>query len=394
MASPASILDQDLYKLTMGRAVLERHPEVEAEYEFIDRRGTAFNGAFLDLFAALVAEMPALRLSRDEKAWLRQACPFLGVGYLEFLENFRYDPAELDYGLAPDGRFRLAARGKWHRTIYWEVPLLALVSECYFRTVDVSWTHDGNVHRARAKGERLDAAGLSFADFGTRRRRDLRSQEDVVRALSGFAGFVGTSNVFLAHRHGTKPIGTMAHEWVMAASVLRSMRYANRDALDLWDDVYRGDLGIALTDTYGTEAFFRDFDKRLARLYDGVRQDSGDPFAFVDRVVAHYESLRIDPTTKTIVFSDALDVDKAIRLAEACRGRIRCSFGIGTHFTNDFPGSPALNVVMKLKSVDGMPVVKLGDDPGKSTGDRDALRVARYIHHALPLDATRTPAPG
>jgi len=388
MNTPVSILDQDLYKLTMGRAVLERYPDAEAEYEFIDRRGTTFDAAFLDAFAAVVERMPSLRLSPDEKAWLRGACRFLGVGYLEFLENFRYDPAELDFGLTPDGRFRLAARGKWYRTIYWEVPLLALASECYFRTTGAGWAYEGHADRIRAKGERLSSAGLLFADFGTRRRRDYRTQEEVVRALVGRPGFVGTSNVHLAHKFGTKPIGTMAHEWVMAASVLRSMRYANRDALDLWDDVYRGDLGIALTDTYGTAAFFRDFDRRLARLYDGVRQDSGDPFAFVDRVVAHYEGLGIDPGTKTIIFSDALDVEKAVRLADACRGRIRCSFGIGTHFTNDFPGSPALNIVMKLRSVNGLPVVKLGDDPGKATGDRDALRVARYIHHGVPLDAS------
>lgn len=174
----------------------------------------------------------------------------------------------------------------------------------------------------------------------------------------------------------------------MAMSVLRSMRYANRDAMEVWNDVYQGDLGIALTDNFGTAAFLRDFDKKLGRLYDGVRQDSGDPFAFVDAIFAHYERLRIDPTTKTIVFSDSLYVETAVRLAEACKGRIRCSFGIGTHFTNDFQASPALNIVMKLRRVDGMEVVKLSDDPQKAVGARDALRVARYVHFGMPLDAS------
>ena len=387
MSSLRSLLDQDLYKLTMGCAVLDRYPEVEAEYEFIDRRGTTFNTAFLQLFSERVAEMASLRLSTDEKEWLKNACPYLGVAYLEFLENYCYDASELDFGLTSDGRFRLSARGKWYRTIYWEVPLLALVSECYFRTVETNWSHAGHAERTRAKGERLSAAGLSFADFGTRRRRDFRTQDETVRTLADTAGFVGTSNVLLAQRYGTKPIGTMAHEWIMAASVLRSMRYANRDALDLWDNVFRGDLGIALTDTFGTEAFFRDFDRRLSRLYDGVRQDSGDPFAFIERTIEHYERLKIDPLTKTIIFSDALDVQKAIQLSDACRGRIRCSFGIGTHLTNDFPGSPALNIVMKLRSVNGLPVIKLGDDPGKATGDRDAIRVARFVHYGVGLDA-------
>lgn len=386
MSSPRSLLDQDLYKLTMGRAVLDRYPEVDAEYNFIDRRGTTFSDAFLGMFAERVAEMSSLRLSADEKAWLKEACPYLGVAYLEFLENFRYDPGELDFGLTSDGRFHVTARGKWYRTIYWEVPLLALVSECYFRTVDTSWSHAGHAERTRAKGERLSSAGLSFADFGTRRRRDFRTQEEVVRTFADMGGFVGTSNVLFAKRYGTKPIGTMAHEWIMAASVLRSMRYANRDALDLWDDVFRGDLGIALTDTFGTKAFFRDFGRRLSRLYDGVRHDSGDPFAFIDRTIEHYERLKIDPLTKTIIFSDSLDVETAIKLADACRNRIRCSFGIGTHLTNDFPGSPALNIVMKLRSVNGLPVIKLGDDSGKATGDRDAIRVARFVHYGVGLD--------
>jgi nicotinate phosphoribosyltransferase len=200
--------------------------------------------------------------------------------------------------------------------------------------------------------------------------------------------FVGTSNVRLAMKYGVKPIGTKAHEWYQAHSQLAGLEHANRAALEAWINVYHSALGIALTDTYGTDAFLRDFSRELAMAYDGVRHDSGDPFKFVDKFVAHYEKLGIDPLSKTAVFSDSLNVEKAIKIHRYCQNKIKDSFGIGTFFTNDFPKSAfkPLNIVIKLVRLNGKPVVKLSDDFGKSFGERDAVRVARYTHMGIPLD--------
>jgi len=229
--------------------------------------------------------------------------------------------------------------------------------------------------------------GCSYADFGTRRRRIWDVQNLLVETMmANSKGFVGTSNVSLAMKHNTKPIGTMAHEWIMATSVLMGLRHANKFALDAWNKVFSGDLGIALTDTYGSKTFFGDFDGYLARLFDGVRHDSGDPFEFASKVISHYKSLGINPMSKTIVFSDGLTAKLAAEINERFKDVIRCSFGIGTHFTNDFLNSKALNMVIKLWTCEGIPLVKLGDDEGKAIGEPDAVRVARWTFNDKPLD--------
>ena len=186
--------------------------------------------------------------------------------------------------------------------------------------------------------------------------------------------------------HGGVPcVGTMAHEYIMGISALRSLNYANREALKLWREYYKSSLMIALTDTYGTDAFLKDFDEDLANHYTGVRHDSGSPDIFTNKILRHYENLGIDPKTKTIVYSDSLDVNEAIRLQNYFGEKINIRFGIGTHFTNDFEGSKPLNMVIKLASVDGFPVVKLSDNPTKASGDAEAVRVAKWLFHRSPL---------
>jgi nicotinate phosphoribosyltransferase len=331
-----------------------------------------------------IQSMSELRLSDDEHGFLKRCCPFLGPGYLAFLRNYRYDPEEVQVQLR-DGQLELTVHGLWHRTILWEVPLMAMISELFFRECRANWDMEGQLEKIRRKAQRLADAGCSWADFGTRRRRSYNVQEMVVRESSQFPQFVGTSNVHLARRYNVKPIGTMAHEWIQAHAVLQGLRRANRHALHAWMQVYGGFLGIALTDTYTTPSFWKDFDRLLARQFDGVRQDSGDPLKFVDQAIENYQRLGIDPMSKTVVFSDGLNTDKVIELAGYCRNKTRCSFGIGTHLTNDFD-DPALNMVIKLVALDGIPVVKLSDDPGKVSGDRDAVRVARYVHCGVALD--------
>jgi nicotinate phosphoribosyltransferase len=210
-----------------------------------------------------------------------------------------------------------------------------------------------------------------------------------MKALVRTKTLTGTSNVYFAKKYGMKAIGTVGHEWIMGTSALVGLRYANRFAFENWVEVYNGDLGIALTDTFGSDAFFKDMDLKLSKIYDGVRHDSGDPYVFVDTVTEHYKRMGIDPMKKVIVFSDALDADTAIRLKRYCEGKINCSFGIGTSLTNNsdfFRQSPPLNMVIKLHSINEIPVVKLSDSPEKETGEKDALRVANYIFGRKGLD--------
>lgn len=396
------LTDNDLYTFTVGKAVLDTFPDANFEYNFINRKGTRFNDAFFDKLQANVDNMANLRLHSTEKLWMKHSIPFLSLDYLDYLSNYRFDPSEVQIKNV-DGNLDLKIVGPGHRTIFWEVPLLATISQCYYETVDTEWSSGINkanwildqAKRAKDKGDLIENAIISpkFLEFGTRRRRSFDTQKVVINELRHVSSFMGTSNVYMAMTFDLKAHGTMSHQWIMANAALESLRYANRYALNNWNKVYKGDLGIALPDTFGVEAFFGDFDKQLARLFDGVRHDSGDPFEFADKVVKHYRKLRLNPMSKTIVFSDSLDIALVLKLQTYCEKiGIRCGFGIGTHFTNDFPGSPALNIVIKLRAVQAeqnapwTQVVKLSDVPTKATGDADALRVARYTFFGSPLD--------
>lgn len=377
-----SILDNDLYKLTMQQAVLNITPNAEVVYKFTNRRPEKLvNKAMFSGIQQDIEQLARLKMDSKEHDWLVAECSFLNPSYLEYLANYRFDPEELTLDHS-DNELELTIKGLWHKTIMWEVPLMAIISRNHFLHVDTDWnkkkTSEKQKTLAEQKAKNLSDAGCVWADFGTRRRRNYQSQDRIVATHKNYKGFVGTSNVHLACKHDVKAIGTMAHEWIMGGSVLWSLRHANRYALEEWGNVYHGKLGIALTDTFGSDAFFSDFSHKLAREFDGVRHDSADPFEFADKVILHYRSLDIDPLSKTIVFSDSLNTDLAIELQQFCHGRIKCSFGIGTHFTNDYKGSSALNIVIKMAEINGVPVVKLSDDVGKATGDKDALRVAKW----------------
>lgn len=398
-----SILDNDLYKLSMQMAVLELFPEACVEYRFINRGGQRFNEEFVKKFRNLLdIQFPKIALTAEEYSWLRSVCPFFKPMYLEYLKNYRFDPSEVSVGLTEDNGLDLRIKGPWHSAILWEVVLMATISELYFNTVEKSWKEhpfsngsgeaillDHYAKKIRSIGKELNGHGCLFTEFGTRRRRSFQLQDKVIEVLCGLPCFTGTSNVHLARKYGIKPVGTIGHEWIMGNSALMGLRRANYFAFDNWVKVYAGNLGIALSDTFGTDAFFADFDLRLSKLYDGVRHDSGDPFGFTDKVIGHYRSMGIDPMKKTLVFSDSLHAADAIRLKEHCGGRINCSFGIGTSLTNNqdfFRTTPPLNIVIKMHSINDIPVVKLSDSCEKETGDRDALRVANYIFGRKGLD--------
>jgi len=386
MDAHLSFFDDDLYKFTMMQAVLQLYPDATAQYVFINRGKQRFNQHFVDLLYWQIQGMAELKADDKILEWLK-GFSFFKPWYIEYLRNYRYNPAEIYLQLTPDNNLDLRIKGPWRSTILWEVKLMALISELYFTTIEKDWNTWDQGEKILAKADVLNKLP-AFADFGTRRRRSAEHHKWVVEKLKDYckSSFVGTSNVYLAWLNGTKPIGTFAHEFVMAHSVLAGLRHANRFAMDSWANVYRGNLGIALSDTYGLDPFFEDFDLYHAKLFDGIRHDSGDPFDFTRRCVQHYRNLGIDPMSKTLVFSDSLTPEKAVEIAKDCEGKIKCSFGIGTNLTNDITGSNPLNMVIKLRSVNCIETVKLTDDPKKALGSIEAIRVAQWtFNHGTQL---------
>ena len=381
-----SILDNDLYKLTMQMAVVKKFPWARVEYGFINRGKTEFPEGFAEELRKQIKLMEKLRLLKPEKKWLEQECYYLEPTYIDFLAGYRYDSSEVGI-IQKSGELIISITGYWHRTILWEVPLMALISELYYKmTGEMFWDENVRLKNNNEKKTLFKMHGAHYADFATRRRASYEIHDEVVENFAdkfNRENFVGTSNVHLAHKHNTKAIGTHAHEWFMFHAAKYGYKMANHLAMENWTDVFRGDLGVALSDTFTTEVFFNSFDKKFAKLYDGVRQDSGDPIEFADKVIAHYKKLGINPKSKVIIFSDSLNPEKAIEIKEYCRGKIMCSFGIGTNFSNDVGVKP-LNMVIKMlrakpEGEDWHHCIKLSDSEGKHTGDKKEIEIAKYV---------------
>lgn len=377
-----SILDNDFYKFTMQHAVIKLFPYAKARYQFINRGEHKFPEGFADHLRKAVDAMAKLKLNYKEKEFLRVTCPYLDPTYLDFLQGYRFDPSEVV--IEQNGSdLSVKIEGYWYRTILWEVAIMSLICELYYVTTGLQREADELViQHTKEKIEKYNKLGITIAEFGTRRRHSIQVHDLVVDTLKkyGQKSFIGTSNVYLAMKHNTKPIGTHAHEWFMFHAAKYGYKMANHMGLEHWSDVYRGDLGIALTDTYTTEVFFQQFDKKFAKLFDGVRHDSGDTLEFADKTIAHYKSLGINPLSKTIIFSDGLDNEKVERIVNHCRGKIGMSFGIGTDFTNDV-GLERMNIVLKM--TEALPengywtgVVKLSDEPKKHTGTANDIDLA------------------
>ena len=336
-----------------------------------------------------------MKLTDEEYVWFKNTCPWIRSWYFEYLKNYRYDPKQVEVCLDNTNNLCIDVKGKWSSAIYWEVPLMAIISELYFKMIDKNWKWEAAErinyrNMTMAKMKTLLDNDCPIAEFGLRRRRSGDVQSCVLEASTMnnmFTNFVGTSNVYLAMKYGVKPIGTCAHEWISAHAILESMNHPNYYAMNNWSSVYNQNLGVFLPDTFTTDAFLKNFNIRFAKLFTGVRQDSGDPFIFADKMIDHYKKLGIDPLTKTIIFSDALNVDKCVKLKKYCENKIKSSFAIGTNFSNDFgKESPALNMVIKLWKINDRFAVKLSDTEGKEMGDKDAIRVMKWIHCGKPLD--------
>lgn len=379
----SSILDNDFYKFTMQNAVVKLFPTQKVKYEFINRGDHYFPPGFDQELKEAVNAMSGLTLSREEKAYLKATCPYIDLPYLDFLEGYRYDPSEVHIEQDQNG-LRVWVEGLWYRTILWEVPLLSLISELHYVMNEMERDkNDVVLETSRKKAEKLVELGVIFAEFGTRRRHSYKVHDLVMRSLieNQNSKFTGTSNVHFAMKYGVKPIGTHAHEWFMFHAAEFGFKMANQLALEHWVDIYRGDLGVALSDTYTTEIFFQQFDKKFAKLFDGVRHDSGDPMEFTDMTIAHYKSNGINPLFKYIIFSDGLNLEKVEEIRNYCEGKIGVSFGIGTNLTNDV-GLRPMNIVMKMTGVMGhngewIPTIKLSDEKGKYTGDPKMINLAK-----------------
>ncbi|WP_018675500.1 nicotinate phosphoribosyltransferase [Riemerella columbina] len=380
-----SILDNDFYKITMQNAVVKLFPTDKVKYEFINRGKHEFPKGFAEELRKCVDAMAELKLTKAEKQFLKETCPYFDLPYLDFLEGYHYDPSEVKI-TQTETELKVSVEGLWYRTILWEVPLLALISELHYKMSDLE--RDSNemvIQNTVEKSKKLNDLGVTFAEFGTRRRHSYKVHELVVKTLidEKKGQFIGTSNVHFAMKFGVKPIGTHAHEWFMFHAAEYGFKMANQLALEHWVDVYRGDLGVALSDTYTTEVFFRQFDKKFAKLFDGVRHDSGDPIEFAKKTIKHYESFGINPNFKYIIFSDGLNLEKVEEITVATRGTIGISFGIGTNLTNDV-GLRPMNIVMKLIGVqapngDWIPTVKLSDERGKYTGEPKMIELAKEV---------------
>jgi nicotinate phosphoribosyltransferase len=381
-----SLLDNDLYKFTMQNAVIKLYPHSKVKYLFFNRGEDIFPGGFADRLRDRLNELSKLELTEAEEKFLRDKCYFFDPIYIDFLKGYRLNPDEIKVS-QKRSRLSIEIQGYWYRTILWEVPILAVVSELYFELINRRKIDQMNIDQLNiSKAMKFEKLGASFADFGTRRRFSFKNHFNTVRILKKYAPitFIGTSNVYLAHKLNLRPIGTQAHEWFMFHAAKYGFKIANSISLGRWVDVYHGNLGIALSDTFTSETFFQSFDTMYAKLFDGVRQDSGDPIKFAKDLVKHYKKLRIDPLLKTIVFSDSLDFDKVKEIERKVNKYINTSYGIGTYLSNDVPGIKPLNIVIKMVSaapygMDWTSTIKLSDSKGKYTGNEKVIHLAKQV---------------
>ncbi len=370
-----SLLDTDLYKLTMGQVVWSHFPNVQVEYDFKCRTQGVDLSPYADEIREELTAYCALHLTPGEAVSLK-GIRYLKPSYVDALADLRLSPDRVLISVRPDAapedRLQVRIVGNWFQTILFEVPLLAIINEifCRHEHPDDAVNKREGMRRLEAKIARLRAeasAPVALIEFGTRRRYRRDWQGAVISSLKDALGgqLLGTSNIAAAVRFGLRPYGTMAHEFLQACQALVALPDFQKFAFDTWMHEYRGDLGIALSDVVGMDAFLRDFDKLFCKAYDGARHDSGDPYVWGEKLIGHYEAMGVDPKVKSAVFSDSLDIERALALARHFQGRIRTSFGIGTNLTNDMGFAP-LSIVIKMTRCSGRPVAKLSDSPGKA----------------------------
>lgn len=393
-----SILDSDLYKFTTSYAYMMKFPDAECTFEFVDRNRIPRTDEFLIAYKQKMMEIGMIHLTDEEFKWAVANIPFIPVFYWEWLKSFRFEYDKMEVFLDEDKVLHIRVTDKCYKATLYEIPHLFTVPE--INNVDLPNLKTGSPkpidwvltwQMLKDKVALANENGMLFSEFGTRRRFSYEIQDNVCEYLKKYAKTcVGTSNVHFAMKYGMKPIGTHPHEWFMFHGAQYGYKNANYIALENWVDVYDGDLGIALTDTYTSDVFFRNFSLKQAKLFDGVRQDSGDEYEFTDKTIAFYKSKGIDYHSKTIVFSNALDFPKAIKILNYCKEKgIKCSFGIGTNLTCDVYGPDGKkyapeNIVEKMIRCRMNPnqpwfdCIKISDDLGKHLGNNDEFNHAQY----------------
>lgn len=379
-----SILDNDLYKFSVGWAYMKLYPEAEGTFTFCDRNNVEFDEKFIEELGMEFAKLSLLGLTLKESEWCSKKIKYIPETYWEWLEGFRFDMDKIIYWLDKDNHLHIEVTDKLYKVTLYEVPILAIVSELIGKRqgmVNVSEAID----KLDAKINMANEFGLKFSEFGTRRRYSSYLHELVVQRLKEKCSIncVGTSNVYLAMKYNMTPYGTFPHEWIMFHGACWGYQEANYLGMRDWVRTYDGNLGIFLMDTYTSKVGLKNMSLKFAKLFDGVRQDSGDEYKIGNMVIDRYKGLGIDPTTKTIVFSNALDFNKYKDIHDYFNGRIRVSAGIGTNLTNDTNCSPA-NIVMKLskcrinKNQEWRKCIKISDDLGKHLGDDKEFEIAKY----------------
>lgn len=387
-----SLLDSDLYKFNMLQVFARKHMDLCGQYHFKCRnKDVVFTKEMLDEINAQIDHLCTLTFTEDELDYL-SSIRFLKPGFVGFLRFWKPIRQYVKTNLTKTGQLEIVIDGPLFAIMMFEIYLLEIVNEVYFR---LNYNYDILVESAREKLNlkiekfKNGEYSFKFAEFGCRRRLSREWEDEVVRKLSAnVPNMVGTSNVYLAKKYNLIPIGTYAHEYVQMYQGIDSipLAYTNHYALQDWYDEYRGDNGTALTDTITTDLFLLDFDRSMVNNFTGVRHDSGDPYEWGDKMIKHFEKYGVDPKTKTLLFSDSLDFEKAQAIKDYFDGKAKVSFGIGTFVSNDTCESP-LNIVIKLQYVNGRPVAKLSDNPEKAMC-RDEKYI-KYLKNAVDFRLNR-----
>ena len=379
-----TILDTDLYKFTTSYAYIKLFPYALGTFTFKDRDVTEYTEGFLEALKNEIHNLSLVSLRKEELEYMSSHCRFLPRVYWEWLSSFRFDPDKIAVSLDEQHHLHIEVTDYLYKVTLYEVPLLAIVSEIKNQFLNRIPDKESIIGKLAGKVKLSNEHHMPFSEFGTRRRFSLDVHDIVVAYLKEHARYcTGTSNCYLAMKYDMRPMGTHPHEWFMFHGAQFGYKHANYMALENWVNVYDGDLGTALSDTYTSDSFLSNFSRKQAKLFDGVRCDSGDEFEFIDRLIARYKELGIDPQTKTIIFSNALDFEKALHIFDYCKGKIRCSFGIGTNLTNDTGYQPS-NIVMKLSrckmnlNQEWRECVKLSDDMGKHMGSNAEVEACLY----------------
>ncbi|AFJ90856.1 nicotinate phosphoribosyltransferase [Blattabacterium sp. (Blaberus giganteus)] len=382
----SSLLDNDFYKFTMQNAVIKLFPLAKVKYEFINRGKHPFPKNFDKILKENLNKMTYLKLSNEERIFLEKHCPYLDSSYLDFLNKYQYNPKEVNI-FQKGKNIKMHIEGLWSRTILWEVPLMSIISELYYKLTETKNISENKIiNITKEKLKKYKKLQVKIGEYGTRRRYSYKVHKLVLKILKeeGQPFFMGSSNAHLSHIFSIKPIGTQGHEWIMFHAAKYGFNIADRIAMENWFNIYKGNLGIALSDTYTSPIFFKNFNKKLSNIFQGVRHDSGDPIFFAKEIIKHYKKFKINPIRKKIIFSDNLNPCKVAYISSFCKKKINTYFGIGTNFTNDI-GLPPMNMVIKM--VKALPekkwisVVKLSNVEEKSTGKKNMIFFAKKILH-------------